>query len=263
MTLPLAQVNGAAIRYRLEGPPGAPALVLCGSLGSDLRMWDRVMPALSGFRVLRLDARGHGGSAATPGPYSVELLAADVRELMEQLGVRRPHLCGLSLGGMIATRLAAQVHDGVASLVLCNTAARMARPEVYEERIERVRAGGLAPLVDGILSVWFTAGFRAERPEVVALGREMLLSCSPLGYAAACAAVRDHDARPWLDGIRAPTLVVAGAEDLATTPADGRFLAEHIPGARYLELPAAHLSALEAGPALGEQLASFLAREGP
>jgi 3-oxoadipate enol-lactonase len=257
--MPIAHVNGAAIRYRLDGPPEAPAVVLCNSLGSDLRMWDRVMPALGGHRVLRLDARGHGGSPATPGPYTVELLAGDALGVIEQVGLRHPHVCGLSLGGMVAMRLAASAPGTVASLVLCNTAARIARPEVYQERMERVRSGGLAPVVDAVLSVWFTARFRAERPEVVALAREMILACSPEGYAAACAAVRDHHAHAWLGRITARTLVVVGAEDPATPPADGRFLAEHIPGARYVELPVAHLSALEAGPTLGERIASFLA----
>lgn len=259
--MPLAHVNGAAIHYQLDGPAGAPALVLLGSLGSDLRMWDRVMPALGGFRVLRLDARGHGGSPATPGPYSVELLASDALGVLEALGLRRLHVCGLSLGGMVAMWLAAHAPASVASLVLCNTAARMGRPEAYQERMAQVGAGGLASVVEGVLAVWLTARFRAERPEVVALAREMILSCSPEGYAAACAAVRDHDARAWLGRITAPTLVVAGSEDPATTPADGCFLAGAILGARYLELPVAHLSALEAGPALGQQMAGFLAGE--
>ncbi len=255
----IARVNGAAIHHRLDGPPEGPAVVLCGSLGADLRMWDRVRPSLRRFRVLRLDPRGHGRSPATPGPYSVELLAADVRALIEELGLRRPHLCGLSLGGMVAMRLAADAPGGFASLVLCNTAARMPRPEAYAERIERVRSGGLAPLVDGIVSVWLTAACRASQPEAVALARNMLLSCSPEGYAGACAAVRDHDARGWLDRIAAPTLVVSGAEDPATPPAEGRLLAERVAGARYLELPVAHLSALEDGPGLGDRIASFLA----
>jgi 3-oxoadipate enol-lactonase len=257
--MPIARVHGAALRYCLDGRADAPALVLCNSLGSDLRMWDAVAPLLSErYRVLRHDARGHGGSEATPGPYSVELLSRDVLGLMEALDLRRVHLCGLSLGGMVAMWLAAHAPTAVASLVLCNTAARMARPEAYEERAERVRTGGLPAVVDGVLSVWFTARFRAERREEVARAREMLLSTSTEGYAAACAAVRDHDARGWLGRIAAPTLVVAGSEDPATAPADGRALAGAIPGARYAELPVAHLSAIEAGSELGERIAAFL-----
>jgi 3-oxoadipate enol-lactonase len=258
--MPVVRVRGAAIQYRLDGPAGAPALVLCNSLGADLRMWDTVVAWLAGrYRVLRHDARGHGGSEATPGPYSVELLARDVLGLLEVLDLRHAHLCGLSLGGMVGMWLAANAPSAIASLVLCNTAARMARPEAYQERIARVRSGGLASVVDGVLSVWFTAGFRAQQNEEVALAREMILASSPEGYVAACAAVRDHDARECLGRIAAPTLVVAGSQDPATTPADGRALAEAIPGARYLELPAAHLSALEVGPTLGERIASFLA----
>lgn len=258
--MPSARVRDASIHYQLDGPEGAPALVLCNSLGADLRMWDPLVPALAArFRVVRHDARGHGGSQATPGPYSVELLAQDVLGLLQALELHRPHLCGLSLGGMVGLWLAAHAQGSIASLVLCNTAARMARPEAYQERIERVRSGGLAAVVDAVLAVWFTPRFRADRPDEVAQAREMILSVSPEGYAAACAAVRDHDAREWLARVAVPALVVAGSDDPVTPPADGRLLARGIPGARYVELPAAHLSALEAGPALAERIVSFLA----
>lgn len=258
--MPVAHLNGTSIHYRLDGRAGGPALVLCNSLGSDLSMWDPVLPPLARrFRVLRHDARGHGESPATPGPYSVELLARDVAALLETLQVRRPHLCGLSLGGMVGMWLAAHVPRSLASLVLCNTTARMAHPEAYEQRIAQVRAGGVAAVADAALAIWFSAPFRAKQPGEVARAREMLLSTSAEGYAAACAAVRDHDARAWLSRVTVPALVVSGTHDPVTPPADGHFLAASIPGARYLELPAAHLSALEAGPALGAEIVSFVA----
>jgi 3-oxoadipate enol-lactonase len=262
--VPVARIRGTSIQYRLDGPAGAPALALCNSLGTDLRMWDSVVSALAGrFRVLRHDTRGHGGSAPAQGPYSVELLAGDALAVMDLLDLRRVHLCGLSLGGMVGMWLAARAPERIASLVLCNTSARMAHPEIYEKRIAQVRAGGLGAVVEGALTIWFTPQFRAGHPAEVARAREMILSVSPEGYAGACAAVRDHDARAWLSRVAAPTLVVAGREDAATTPADGRFLAEAIPGARYAELAAAHLSALEAGAALASEIASFLAGREP
>ncbi len=252
-------VNGASIHYRLDGPAGAPGIVLCNSLGADLSMWDPLVPALaSRHRVLRHDARGHGGSPPTPGPYSVELLAADVAALIATAGLSRPHLIGLSLGGMVALRLAAEAPGLVSSLTLCNTAARMPRPEAYDERIGRVRTGGLAPLVDGILELWFTPRFRAAHPDAVERARRMILGTSAEGYAGACAAVRDADLRPVLSGVAVPTLVVAGTEDAATPPSAATLLAEAIPGARLLELPVAHLSALEAGAALAWEVLGFL-----
>jgi 3-oxoadipate enol-lactonase len=260
--VPTLRVNGAAIHYRLDGPVDAPPLVLCNSLGADLRMWDRAVPVLAErHRLLRHDARGHGGSGATPGPYSVELLARDVLALAGALELERPHLCGLSLGGMVGLWLAADAPGSIASLVLCNTAARMARPEVYDDRIARVTEGGVESVVEAVLAVWFTPDFRAGRPGEVARAREMILSTSPEGYAAACAAVRDADLRGALPRVTAPTLVVAGTSDTATPPSQGRALAEGISGARYHELPVAHLSALEAGPALARRIVSFLAGE--
>jgi 3-oxoadipate enol-lactonase len=261
--VPIARLGDAAIHYRLDGPAEAPPLVLCNSLGADLHMWDPLVPVLAErHRLLRHDARGHGGSPATPGPYSVELLARDVRALVEALGLGRPHLCGLSLGGMVALWLAADAPGTVASLVLCSTAARMGRPAVYQQRIAQVRAGGVAAVVEAVLSTWFTPGFRAGHPAELARARDMILSTSVEGYAAASAAVRDADLRAALPRVTAPTLVVSGSADVATPPADGRILAAGIAGARYHELPVAHLSALEAGPALAGRIASFLAGEG-
>jgi 3-oxoadipate enol-lactonase len=233
--------------------------VLCNSLGADLHMWDPLVPALAArYRVLRHDARGHGASPATPGPYTVELLAQDVAQLVGAAGLVRPHVVGLSLGGMVALRLAADAPGLVASLSLCNTAARMPRPEAYQERIRRVRVDGLPAVVDAALALWFTPRFRDAHPEVVERARAMILGTSAEGYVAACAAVRDADLRGVLSGIGVPTLVVVGTADTATPPTAATFLAETIPGARYLELPVAHLSAMEAGSALAWELLTFL-----
>jgi 3-oxoadipate enol-lactonase len=227
-------------------------------------MWDRLVPALAArHRVLRHDARGHGRTPATPGPYTVELLAQDVAALVEAVGLARPHVCGLSLGGMVALRLAADVPGRIASLVLCNTAARMPRPEAYDARIAQVRAGGLPAVVDDVLEAWFTPQFRASHPEEVERARAMILSTPAEGYAAACAAVRDADLRGVLGGLSVPALVVAGSADAATPPEAAALLAQGIPGARYLELPVAHLSALEAGPALAWNVVTFVEGVGP
>ena len=260
--MPFARVNGATLHYRIDGPAAARGLVLLNSLGADLRMWEALVPTLgAGYRILRHDGRGHGSSPATPGPYTVELLGRDLLELLQVTGISRPHLCGLSLGGMVGIWLAAHQPGLMSSLVLCNTAARMGRPEAYDERIARVRAGGMAAVVEAVLGAWFTPAFREGRPAEVGRAREMILGTSPEGYAAACAAVRDFDGRRALLRVKVPTLVVAGSEDRATPPEEGRALAAGIAGARYRELRAAHLSALEAGPELGRSVKEFLAGE--
>jgi 3-oxoadipate enol-lactonase len=251
--------GGARIHYRSDGAEGAPALLLSHSLGTDLSMWDAQVPALSGrHRVIRYDARGHGASAVTPGPYSIERLGQDAVALLDALGVERASFCGLSMGGMVGIWLGLHAPGRVERLVLCNTGARIGTPAIWGERIEAVRRSGLASVADAVLGRWFGAAFAAAQAPEVERMRQMLLSTSPEGYAACCAAVRDADARDAVSGIRAPTLVIAGSRDAATPPADGRLLADRIPGARYLELEAAHLSNVEAARPFTQAVLEFL-----
>lgn len=257
--MPIADVNGLRIHHRLEGAPGAPVLVLSSSLGTDLGLWDGQVPALaSRYRVLRYDMRGHGASQAPPGPYSVAALARDVLGLLDALGVVRALFCGISLGGMVGQWLGMNAPERVAALVLANTSARLGPPEAWDARIAAVRAGGMESVAGAVLARWFTPGFRDRRPDEVDRVRRMLLATPPEGYAAACAAVRDMDHRASVGRIGAPTLVVSGAADPSTPPAEGRFLAERIPGARHVELDAAHLSNVEAPQAFLDAVLPFL-----
>jgi 3-oxoadipate enol-lactonase len=130
-------------------------------------------------------------------------------------------------------------------MVLANTGARIGSAEGWNARISAVRTTGLATIADGIMERWFVRAFRVEHPHEIARMRDVLVKASPDGYAACCAAIRDYDARPELAAIRAPTLAIAGAHDGPTPPSDLRFIAEHVPGARYVELDAAHLSNVE------------------
>lgn len=255
-------VDGGRIHYRLDGPEDSPVLVLSNSLGTDLTLWDVQVAAFARpFRVLRYDSRGHGASTVTPGPYSIERLACDVIGLLDRLGIGRAHFCGLSIGGMVGIRLAAQAPERLDRLVLCNTAARIGPPEIWNARIEAVREGGMAVITAAVLERWFTPAFRERSPETVERVRRMLLATPPAGYIASCVAVRDMDQREALFRVRTPTLVISGTHDAATPPADGRFLAESIPGARYLELEAAHLSNLEAADRFTEAVLHFLTHQ--
>ena len=251
--------GGARLYYQLEGRDDAPVLVLSNSLGTTLDMWAPQMPALlQHFRVLRHDARGHGRSAVTPGPYSTAQLGADVLALMDHLGIARAHFCGLSMGGMIGMWLGTNHADRLDRLVLCNTAAKIGTPDTWNPRIAKVEAEGMAPIVDTVLERWFTAGFRQRAPEQVAVVRDMLLNTAPAGYSANCAAVRDMDQRADIASISVPTLVIAGTHDGSTPAADGRAVADAIPGAKYVELDAAHLSNWEQSERFTQALLDFL-----
>jgi 3-oxoadipate enol-lactonase len=257
--MPFADVADARLHYRFDGAAGAPVVMLSTSLGTDLSMWDPQMPALvARYRVLRYDARGHGRSAVTPGPYTIEGLSKDVLGLLDALLIERVHFCGLSMGGMVGQWLGAHAPQRVDKLILCNTTARIGSPEAYNTRIDTVRSGGMAGIVDTVLARWYTPSFAAAAPDAIARTRAMLLATPADGYAACCAAIRDMDQRETARDIAAPTLVIAGAHDLATPPADGRFLAEHISRARLTELPAAHLSNIEAAGEFNVALMEFL-----
>jgi 3-oxoadipate enol-lactonase len=251
--------HGARLYYELEGRDDAPLLVLSNSLGTTLDMWAPQMPALlQHFRVLRHDARGHGRSDVTPGPYTIGQLGADVLALMDHLGVARAHFCGLSMGGMIGMWLGTHHAHRLDRLVLCNTAAKIGTPETWNPRIAKVEAEGMASIVDIVLDRWFTAGYRERAPEQVSIVRGMLLATAPAGYSANCAAVRDMDQRADIAAIAVPTLVIAGTHDGSTPAADGRAVADAIPGARYVELDAAHLSNWEQSEQFTQALLGFL-----
>ena len=257
--MPYADVDDVRLHYRFDGPDGAPVLMPSNSLGTDLAMWEAQIPRFTrDHRVLRYDTRGHGQSSVTPGPYTIERLGRDVVALLDQLALDRVTFCGLSLGGMTGMWLGVHASARVARLVLANTAAHMAPPDVWNARIDKVNAGGMAAISDAVLARWFTPQFIAREPATLAKMKAMMERQPAAGYVACCAAVRDMDQRDELAAIAVPTLVIVGTQDAATKPPDGRFLTERIPDARLVELAAAHLSNIEAAPAFNAALASFL-----
>ena len=257
--MPFAQLEDVRIHYDLAGPSSAPALVFSISLGATLSMWDPQMPVFEKqFRVLRSDTRGHGQSSVTPGPYTIDQLGRDVISLLDELQLDRVYLCGLSMGGQTGMCLALSAADRFHKLVLCNTAAKIGTPEVWNTRIEGVRKGGMKSISSAVMERWFSADYRTKSPDVIASTKLMLEGANPDGYVANCAAIRDFDARESLAAIHVPTLVIAGTHDAATTPADGRYLAGHIAGARYVELNAAHLSNIENRDRFNTELSAFL-----
>ena len=259
MAMRAIEANGVLTHVRDEGPRDGPALVLSNSLGTDLRVWDALLPHLpSGLRVVRYDTRGHGLSAAPPGPWRIEDAADDLAALMDALGVSGAAVCGLSVGGMIAQSLTARRPDLVRGLVLMDTAARIGTRDLWDDRVCTVEAHGVEPLADAILERWFTARFRAEAPEL-GLWRAMLTRTPPAGYARLAGAIRDADLTEATRGLRLPTLAIAGEEDGSTPPDLVAATAALIPGARLERVSgAAHLPCVERPEAVAALLGEFL-----
>lgn len=254
------RANGIDICYDIQGE--GPCLILSHSLATDLSMWDDQMAALTPhFRVLRFDTRGHGGTSAPDGAYDFAWLTADVLWLMERLGIGRAHFCGISLGGMIAQHVALAAPEKIDRLVLVSTTSAYG-PEaraLWAERIAAVRTGGMAPLVAPTLERWFTAPYRAARPEVMARVGAMIAATPAAGYIGCGQAIPLMDTTARLAQLRCPALVIAGADDAGMPPAMGRRIADHLPGARLKVIEsAAHLCNIEQKDSFNSLLLEFL-----
>ena len=248
-----------SIHYELAGSPDSPVLVLSHALGTNLALWDRQVEVLQrSFRILRYDSRGHGQSSANHGPYTISMLASDVVTLLDELGVARAHFCGVSMGGLVGQYLAVYYPERIGNLVLSNTAAKIGTHAKYDRRIQEVTNAGMSAVVDEVLEGWFTNRFRGMQPSIVAFLAEALRQTSPEGYIGCCQAVRDADLSEDVERIKAPTLIIAGTEDQATTLAASQFLHRKIQGSQLLVLESAHLCCTEAAAEFTEHLNRFL-----
>ncbi len=251
--------DGCRIRFRIDGPAGAPGLLFSNSLGTTLAMWDDQLPSLAErFRIVRYDVRGHGGSDVPAGPYTLDRLGADALAVLDAAGLERASLCGLSLGGMTAQWLGAYARERIERLVIANSAAQLGPAQGWDERIAAVTGHGMGAVTATVLERWFTPEFRASAPAAVARVRRMLEETDPAGYAGCCAAIRDMDLRDALGSIEAPALVIAGERDPSTPPAVTLAIAAGIPGARVARLDCAHLSNVECSAEFNAHLVSFL-----
>lgn len=237
------------LRYTVSGRNHGPPLLLLHPLGAGLEVWQPQLAELEQrFRVLRMDLRGHGGSAladGTPAPCTMADLLDDACAVLDRLDIARAHWCGLSLGGAIALQAAVTAPQRVRRLVLADTAASFPPRERWDERIATVLGSGMEPLIEPILQRWFTGPFMASSPDAVETVRAMLRATQPRGYAEACDALRGFDLTARLGELRAPTLVIAGAQDVSTPTERALELVDGIVGAELEVLDAAHLSNVE------------------
>ena len=252
--------NGARISFRVDGSEDAPPLLMLHSLGSNIHMWDPQLPALrERLRVIRYDLRGHGGSSAPPAPYSLDELGADALALLDALEIERCHVCGLSLGGMLALWLAANHPQRVDRAVFADTAARIGTKESWQTRIDAVRTGGLEAVHETVMARFLSERFRRSQPLVAKAVSDALLATGAEGYLGCCAALRDADLSNRVTTIRVASLVIVGALDESTTPAQAEALHALIPASELAVIPgAAHLANIERPEEFTRLLLAFL-----
>ncbi len=247
MSEPRTPSSAPRLYRRVEGPLDAPVLVLSNSLGTNLAMWDGLMPAFTErFRVIRYDMRGHGRSPVPRGPYTLADLALDLLGLLDEEGVGRAHLAGISLGGLTSLRAASMAPARVESLTVLSAPAQFAGSEAYRARAKLVREQGVEAIAAAVLGRWLTPPFRSANPGIAASLEAMIAATPAEGYAGCCEAVADGDIRPFAASIGMPALCVAAAEDPAVDPEDVRSLADSLPRGRFARVAgAAHLQVIE------------------
>lgn len=238
----IRMADGRRMHYELLGKQNAPVVCFTHSLSADMGMWVEQIPALvmAGYRVLRVDMRGHGASDAVSGDYTMEQLADDTAVLLRQLSLGPVHYVGLSIGGIYGQALALKHPGLISSLMLCDTlpAAIPGSQASWQERIATARAAGsLEPLAHATLQRWFTEDFLEQKPLRGQQILESILATTVDGFTGCAAAMQDFDFTDQLPSLHMPALVVCGAEDPGTPPQENRRLAGLIPGARYEEIP--------------------------
>lgn len=258
------RIDGTLLCYRLSGPAGAPELVLANSLGTDARIWDGVIERLSGsYRILSYDKRGHGLSDSPAGDYSLDDHLDDLFGLLDHVGMERPALAGVSVGGLIAQGFALRHPNRLAALILCASAPRFGDGPMWATRMDAVRKGGTVAIADAVMERWFSPQFRRERQDELSGWRNLFLRSDAAGYVGTCATLRDTDLTSRIGAIALPTLVVGGQEDGALPLAEARAAADAIAGAQFLAMAGVgHIPSIEQPEALAMLMADFLKEVG-
>ena len=243
----MIQLGDVTLHYRVEGDPDGAPIVFANSLGTDFRLWDQIVPYLpAGLKILRFDKRGHGLSSCPVGDYQMDDLIQDTVRLLEALEFRECLFVGLSIGGIIAQGLAASHPHLLRAMVISNTAARIGTPEMWQQRIDAIRTGGIEVLADNVMERWFSQAFRQHRALEVAAWRNMLTRTPLEGYIGCSAAIAATDVSESSAGLSLPTLAIAGSEDGSTPPDVVRATAELITGSRFEQIDnAGHLPCVE------------------
>ncbi|WFE75609.1 3-oxoadipate enol-lactonase [Roseinatronobacter sp. S2] len=251
--------NNIVLHIRDEGRRNGVPVLFANSLGTDLRVWDAVLPLLpDGLRLIRYDKRGHGLSDAPPAPYTMDALVADAAAVLDELQVTKAVIVGLSIGGMIAQGLAHARPDLVRGIVLMDTAARIGPEQMWTDRIKAVHDNGIAPLADGVLARWFAPAFHRDHAGQLAVWRNMLCRTTRDGYAGCCAAIAGADLTEATRALDLPAIAMAGSEDGATPPELVRATADLMGAPFHLIDGAGHLPCVENPARVAALIATFL-----
>lgn len=252
-------IDGVSFNVVVEGREDAPAILVAHSLGADLTQWEPQMDSLTRrFRVIRYDSRGHGHSAPTPGPYSIDQLGRDALAVLDAVSVQRAHVLGLSLGGLVGMWLLVNAPERIDRAILANTSACFGHPDLWNARIRQAQSEGMDALAGPTMDRWFTREFQERDPEAVERIAARFRATAPEAYAATAAALRDADLREAIRSVAHRVLVIVGSQDPAASPAAGGQIADSIRGARLVALDAAHLSNIEAANDFNRAMISFL-----
>jgi 3-oxoadipate enol-lactonase len=257
--------NGIAVSYRLEGPAGAPVIMLSNSFLTDYGMWDFQVPAFAAkYRVLRYDPRGHGDTQASLPPYSVDMLVADVIGLLDVLGIGQVHFLGLSMGGVVAQLLASRHPDRLLSLLLSDTACHLPPESSWNDRINLAMTKGTRAFVQPMTTRWLTPGYYERHPDAVAKLGAMIAKTSVDGAIGCAQALQKMNQSSILSGIRVPTLIVVGALDVGTPVSAAEFLRHEIVGSKLAIIEdAGHLPNIEQTETFNRIVLNFLANLSP
>jgi 3-oxoadipate enol-lactonase len=259
----MIMLGDVTLHYRVEGDPGGMPVVFANSLGTDFRLWDKVIPMLpDGLKILRFDKRGHGLSSCPGDDYRMEELVDDTERLLQALGFEDCLFVGLSIGGLIAQGLAARQSDLLRAMVISNSATRIGSEQMWRERIENLYTGGVEALADNIMERWFSDRFRQQHGTELLAWRNMLTRTPLQGYIGCCKAIATTDFEQTSSALKLPTLVIAGAEDGSAPPEIVRATADLIEGAQYELLDTGHLPCVEQPETYARILGDFIREKG-
>jgi 3-oxoadipate enol-lactonase len=255
----MIRLGDVTLHYRVDGDPGGTPVVLANSLGTDFRLWDKVIPLLpDGLRILRFDKRGHGLSSCPGDAYKMDELVDEIAQLLRALGFENCLFVGLSIGGLIAQGLAARHGDLLRAMVISNSAMRVGSEAMWQERIESLYAGGIEALADNIMERWFSGRFRQQQGDELVAWRNMLTRTPLQGYIGCCKAIAASDFEQTTSKLKLPTLLIAGSEDGSVPPEIVRATADLIEGSRYELLETGHLPCVEQPETFARLIGEFI-----